>query len=300
MGSWCVAENFPCDSIRSISSLTYHSYVAVPLTQVLPRLYLGTQDDIEQEEALLQLGVTHIISIVGGGRYSHICERHMYIPLRDNGSSDLITELERSYDFMLESQKSGNKLFIHCKFGQNRSASFVIGFLMRYRQWCLYQSYTFLKDKRKIIHPHHEYMKQLRELDLKLNNVYSTPENFLKVSICSEGKLNIQHEDFSSRMSIEYKRRQTEEILMEERRQSVLTLKDCTDLKESGPLLRNKNGRSTVTNIPLTNLSDLDSLHRSFTISRTNAPKTAIRISTKRSRSLSDVILKGHRPLDAV
>jgi len=282
-----------CDTPKSLSntSLTYHSYVAVPLTQVLPRLYLGTQEDVEQEESILQLGVTHIISIVGGGRYSHICKKHMYIPLRDNGSSDLIAELDRSYDFMLESQKPGNKLFIHCHLGQNRSASFVIGFLMRYRKWCLYQSYTFLKDKRKIIHPHHNYIKQLRELDLKLNNVYSTPENFLQLSICPSGKLNIQHEDFSDRMSIEYKRHQTEEILMEKRRQSVLPLKDCTVLKKSGPSIWNKTGRSSVTNVPLTNLADIDSLHRSFTISRTNAPKTGIRISTMRSRNLPDAVL---------
>jgi len=275
LSSQCKCKPSACDTPKSSSSsastsdtfLTEPSYVPIPLTQVLPCLYLGTQDDVEQEENILQLGVTHIISIVGSGRYSHICKKYMYIPLRDNGSSDLIEELARSYDFMLESQKPGNKLFIHCHLGQNRSASFVIGFLMRFRKWDLYQSYQFLKDKRKIIQPHHNYLKQLRELDLKLNNVYSTPENFLRPSICpSSGELNLYRDDFSIRESIEYKRHQTEEILMEERRQSVLI-------------------------VPLVNLSDLDTLHTSFTISRTNAPKTGIRISTMRSRNLPDAVL---------
>lgn len=286
----------------SNSSLSYHSFAATPLTQVLPRLYLGTQEDAEQEEAMSQLGVTHIISIVGGGRYSHLGEKHMYIPLRDNGSSDLIVELERSYDFMVESQKPGNKLFIHCQLGQNRSASFVIGFLMRYRQWCLYQSYKFLKEKRQIIHPHHEYIKQLRDLDLKLNNVYSTPEDFLQVSLCPKGKLNIQHEDFSNMMSIEYKRRQSEAILVEQRRQSepILTLEDPPDPKKSDPLLKDKNRTSPITAVPLSSLSDLDSVQRSFTISRTSAPIRNIRTSSNRSRNGSDVIRRVHRSLDTV
>jgi len=198
-------------SLSSDNSETYRSYVPTPLTQVLPSLYLGTQEDAEEGHKMLKLGVTHILSIVGGSRYSNFGTKHLYVPLRDNGSSDLVGELERSYDFMVDSQKPDNKLFIHCQLGQNRSASFVIGFLMRFKKLCLYEAYTFLKEKRELIHPHHKYIKQLRELDLTLNQVYSTPENFLQISICPQGNINIKHENFSRVMSVEYKRRQSVE-----------------------------------------------------------------------------------------
>jgi len=190
------------------SSGTYQSFEPPPLTQVLPQLYLGNQEDAEQAEKLINLGITHIISIVGGGRYKDLCEKYMYIPLRDNGSSDLLEHLENSYDFMLESQGPNNKLFIHCQLGQNRSASFVIGFLMRWKKLSFHEAYTFLKEKRALIHPHKEYIKQLRDLDKHLHKVYSTPENFLDIAFCSQDGIKILHHDFCRVASHEYKKKQ--------------------------------------------------------------------------------------------
>jgi len=189
----------------SINSSTFEP---TPLTEVLPQLYLGTEQDAQQAERLIGLGITHIISIVGGGRYKDLYPKHIYIPLRDNGSSNLVEELENSYEFTMESQEPGNKLFIHCKLGQNRSASFVIGFLMKTRNLSLYEAYTFLKEKRKLIHPHKKYIQQLRQLDLKLNKVYSTPENFLDIVFSSNETLKIMHYNFSKVDSELYKRSQ--------------------------------------------------------------------------------------------
>jgi len=191
------------------SSETYQTFEPTPLTQVLPRLYLGTQEDAEQEEKMRSLGITHIISIVGGGRYKDLCGKHMYVPLRDNGSSDLLEKLENSYDFMVESQDPDNKLFIHCQLGQNRSASFVIGFLMRYKELSFHEAYMFLKEKRELIHPHKKYIEQLRELDKQLHKVYSTPEDFLNIEICPQEGIKILHHDFSRVASQAYKRKQS-------------------------------------------------------------------------------------------
>jgi len=189
-------------------SETYESFEPTPLTQVLSQLYIGTEEDAQQAEKLLDLGITHIISIVGGGRYKDLYPNHMYIPLRDNGSSNLLEELENSYDFTMESQEPDNKLFVHCKLGQNRSASFVIAFLMKSRNQSLYEAYSFLKEKRELIHPHKKYMEQLRQLDLELHKVYSTPSNFLDIVPCSKEEIQIIHENFSKHDSEVYKRTQ--------------------------------------------------------------------------------------------
>jgi len=186
---------------------SYMTFEPTPITQVLPQLYIGTQEDAEQEEKMISLGITHIVSIVGGGRYKDIC-KHMYIPLRDNGSSDLLKKLENSYDFMVESQNYGNKLFIHCQLGQNRSASLLIGFLMRYKKLSLHEAYTLLKEKRELIHPHKKYIEQLRELDKKLYKVYSTPENFLDIEFCPEEGVKILHHDFCRVASRAYQKSQ--------------------------------------------------------------------------------------------
>jgi len=200
-----------CYASRTNTDTTFETsetFEPTPLTEVLSQLYLGTEQDAQQVEKLLGLGITHIISIVGGGRYKEFYPKHMYIPLRDNGSSDLLEKLDDSYDFAMESQQPGNKLFIHCQLGQNRSASFVIGFLMKSRNLSLHEAYTFLKEKRELIHPHKKYIEQLRQLDLKLHKVYSTPGSFLDIALCSKEEIKIMHLNFSKLDSAKYKRRQ--------------------------------------------------------------------------------------------
>jgi len=187
---------------------TYQSFEPTPLTQVHPQLYLGTEQDAQQAEKLIGLGITHIISIVGGGRYKNLYPKHMYIPLRDNGSSNLLEKIDNSYDFTMESQEPNNKLFVHCQLGQNRSPSFVIGFLMKSRNLTFYEAYTLLKEKRELIHPHKKYIEQLRQLDLKLHKVYSAPEDFLDIALCSKEEIKIMHNNFSKADSEIYKRTQ--------------------------------------------------------------------------------------------
>jgi len=195
-------------TVSNSSFETYESFEPTPLTQVLSQLYLGTEQDAQQAEKLIGLGITHIISIVGSGRYENLYPKHMYIPLRDNGSSNLLEKLDNSYDFTTESQESGNKLFVHCQLGQNRSASFVIGFLMKFRNLSLYEAYAFLKEKRELIHPHKKYLEQLRQLDLELHKVYSTPRNFLDIALCSKEEIKIMHHNFSKADSKKYMRTQ--------------------------------------------------------------------------------------------
>jgi len=189
----------------SAGTLTYQSYVPPPLTQVLPQLYLGNEYDAEQAEKLIGLGISHVISMVGGGRYKNLYPNHMSIPLRDNGSSDLLAKLDDSYDFAMESQEPGNKLFIHCQLGQNRSASYVIGFLMKSKKLSFYEAYALVKEKRELIHPHKNYIEQLRRLDKQLHKVYSTPENFLDIAHCSKEGIKIMHHNFSKAESEKFK-----------------------------------------------------------------------------------------------
>jgi len=188
-------------NMASSGTLTYQSYVPPPLTQVLPQLYLGNEHDAEQAVKLIGLGISHVISIVGGGRYKDLYPNHMYIPLRDNGSSNLLAKLDDSYDFAMESQEAGNKLFVHCQLGQNRSASYVIGFLMKFKKLSFYEAYALVKEKRELIHPHKNYIEQLRRLDKQLHTVYSTPENFLDITLCSQEGIKIMHHNFSKAQS---------------------------------------------------------------------------------------------------
>jgi len=201
------------DTARSASSACYEP---TPLTEVLPQLYLGNEHDAEQAAKLIGLGISHVISIVGGGRYKDWYPNHMFIPLRDNGASDLLANLNNSYDFAMESQQPGNKLFVHCQLGQNRSASYVIGFLMKSKNLSLYDAYTLVKEKRDLIHPHKNYIEQLRRLDKELHTVYSTPNTFLDIALCSQKGIKIMHHNFSKVESENFKNSQKSSLKEDE------------------------------------------------------------------------------------
>jgi len=53
----------------STSSGISRSFEPTPLTQVFPQLYLGNEQDAQQVEKLISLGITHVISIGEGGQY---------------------------------------------------------------------------------------------------------------------------------------------------------------------------------------------------------------------------------------
>jgi len=237
--SLCRTKNLFSSNIsratNTTSTRTYQSFEPTPLTQVLPQLYLGTEEDAEDAEKLIGLGITHIISIVGGGRYKDFYPKHMYIPLRDNGRSDLLEKLQNSYDFTMESQEYGNKLFVHCQLGQNRSASFVIGFLMKLKNLSLYEAYSLVKEKRELIHPHKAYIEQLRQLDLKLHKVYSTPKNFLDIAVSSKEDIKIMHQNFSKADSEAFMRAQlvTIRLLDSDDSSSSIRLPDFDDMSIS-------------------------------------------------------------------
>jgi len=216
-------------NMASSGTLTYQSYVPPPLTQVLPQLYLGNEHDAEQAVKLIGLGISHVISIVGGGRYKDLYPNHMYIPLRDNGSSNLLAKLDDSYNFAMESQEHGNKLFVHCQLGQNRSASYVIGFLMKSQNLSLYEAYTLVKEKRDLIHPHKKYIEQLRRLDKALHTVYSTPENFLDIALCSQEGIKIMHYNFSKVQSEKFKISQMRNLQEDENDLSAISSEQSQD-----------------------------------------------------------------------
>merc|ERR1719317_1284768 len=95
--------------------------------------------------------------------------------------------MERAFKVIEESQEGDNRLLIHCNRGQNRSPTLVIAWLMHKVDGfdTMFKAYQHVKSIRPLIHPHISYIKQLRNLDLEINKINSTPQNFLTVSVNS-------------------------------------------------------------------------------------------------------------------
>jgi len=198
--------------VSSASSWTKHQmlFASRSPTEILPALFLGSQDDSFDVERLKELGVTHILSVMSGKQ--HIvpnCEL-LAVAMADNGTSDLDDVMKRTFDFIKESQHDGKKLLVHCKLGQSRSATIVIAWLMTSRKTSLHDAYVFVKMKRALIQPHSSYIQELRKLDKLIHGVYSVPSDFIAYSFDDDGKMNIAHENWTPEQSIKYRNSQAD------------------------------------------------------------------------------------------
>jgi len=159
-------------------SLT-HSYMPVPMTQVLSNLYIGTYDNAIDEENLERKGITHILSLVGHqSRVNWV--KHKHYVMNDLGNTIIKDVLNEVYEFMKDGQKGNNKLLVHCQSGQNRSAVVIISFLMMNLNKTLWRAHRELKKLRPIVQVNVRYAKQLLELEKELFGESSLPPEWME------------------------------------------------------------------------------------------------------------------------
>jgi len=161
----------------------------LPITEVTSQIFLGSFENAKDEKKLKELGITHIISLIGP---KHPVDgiKHEHKPMSDYGRTDLKQVVKLLWPFIIESQKVFNKLFVHCQSGQNRSATLVIAILMKlkyghYRPKKLIDAYSMVKRKRPIVQIIEKYAKQLSNLESELFGTTTMPANWMRIEYYS-------------------------------------------------------------------------------------------------------------------
>jgi len=155
-------------------SIASSTYVPVPMTTILPRLYLGSYDDAINEPELQAKGITHILSLIGNKSPVDYVQ-HENFPMHDLGRTDLKRVLKKVSKFIKLGQNDGNSVLVHCLSGQNRSPVVVIALMMKFHKNTLYGAYKKVKNLRPIIQINEKYAKQLLELEKDIFGENSLP-----------------------------------------------------------------------------------------------------------------------------
>jgi len=180
-------------------------------TEIFRTLFLGSQEDSMNEARLKELEITHILSVMSSKQHAAPSCKLLNVPMADNGNSNLIEVIERTSPFIKESQQDGNTLLVHCHSGQNRSPTLVIAWLMTAYRKNMFDSYMFVKERRRLILPNELYIQKLREYDKHLYGVYSVHPDFLKMTII-DGNVTLKDEDWTPRQSRSYRKSQTKDV----------------------------------------------------------------------------------------
>jgi len=165
----------------------YVSFFKFPCTKVTSQLFIGSFEDVMNEDNLRGHGITHIISLIGP---QHMIKgmRHGHCPMNDYGRSDLNGVIKQLCPIIEESQQPDQALFIHCMSGQNRSATLMLAILMKIKGKKLYEAYKLLKNMRPLVQINRGYAKQLIDMELELFGSISVSDNWMEIASCDTTK----------------------------------------------------------------------------------------------------------------
>ena len=113
-------------------------------SEIIPNLYLGNRLSTTIAD---KLNIDHIISI--GSKTKSIGISNTHIGLRDDNSLDITKELNNVTKLMDDLLKKNKKILIHCRAGINRSPSFVLAYMCKYKEMDYDNAMAFILIKRK-------------------------------------------------------------------------------------------------------------------------------------------------------
>jgi len=86
------------------------------------------------------------------------------IPIFDNRGEDIISHMDTAYNFIEQSKHYG-AILVHCHKGVSRSASFVIGYLMRKNGFTCDEALAHVQSCRHVVNPNDSFLTQLKRYE---------------------------------------------------------------------------------------------------------------------------------------
>ena len=145
--------------------------------EIIPHLYLSSDDVACSLELLKKMKITHILNITLDIENLFEKENIKYkrIFIDDSPRQNIIEYFNEAFDFidnalLFTNLTANNNVLVHCNAGVSRSASFVIGYLLKKRLFDSYKtSYDHVKQCRSKICPNKGFVEQLKKFEKKIN-----------------------------------------------------------------------------------------------------------------------------------
>jgi len=132
-------------------------------SEVLPDfLFLGDQHNSSNRRQFEQLGIRRVVNCAKemSNPFEDMCQ-YVRLNLDDTLSQPLRPVLEQACDFLAEAERQNEKTLVHCAFGQSRSASTVLAYLIKSRRLPLETALRQLKACKEDINPNQHFLEEL-------------------------------------------------------------------------------------------------------------------------------------------
>ena len=141
------------------------------MSQILENLFLGKFQNAEDLTFLKDKNITHIVTVANELIPKYPDQFiYLYIPVEDKDEYNYSLYFDQIADFIhdaIVNQKG--QVLVHCYWGINRSASAVIGYLIKYHNMDFVSAFAFTKQRRKIIFPNFGFRQLLTKYQESLS-----------------------------------------------------------------------------------------------------------------------------------
>lgn len=158
-----------CESSSEQSPVDKHVRDLCP-SEILPYLFVGSQQHAQSKQILEQLQITHILNITATcPNWYPGAIQYRNIQIKDTWNQNISSYFEDSFAFIDSAKQSGGHVLVHCVAGISRSPTIVIAYLMRTLNISLQEALTHVKGKRAIVSPNLDFLVELEQYERVLN-----------------------------------------------------------------------------------------------------------------------------------
>jgi len=150
------------------------------LTEILPGIYLGSENDAKNYDLLSKHNIKAIIN-VSTNIPCYFEEKsnidYLRLPCVDTCKQNLVDYFKQTFEFIKTSIDNNKNVLVQCGCGVSRSPTIVIGYLMCYHPEkfsTMNDAYLYVKQKRPIISPNLNFLGQLVQYEKQLKEQSTT------------------------------------------------------------------------------------------------------------------------------
>jgi len=146
---------------------------------ITEHICIGNMLFASNKEALVKAGITHVLTLTRRQPpqdvQDYFGDRWHRCVVSDTPQTPVSGEWEGASQHILKAERSGGKVFVHCRAGVSRASCFTIAHLIKTKGMTLQNAYQLIKSKRPIAHPNKGFLEQLRELEIQVHGKYDSP-----------------------------------------------------------------------------------------------------------------------------
>ena len=134
--------------------------------EISPGLFIGNVVNASNWEQLQQYQISTIYNVSAELKcYFENDIEYRHYPIYDiKGQALNQDEFTSLVDQIHSDLEEGKHILVHCHHGRSRSATLIMGYLVKYRGMSVEQSYKMMKQKKPIVNLNTDFYKQLEQM----------------------------------------------------------------------------------------------------------------------------------------